>query len=101
MPFFAATAAYIPRTSICSKIMAPVILPKHPLVPGRPDSVQVSVLGFGTSPLGHAYGVRLRFLLFLEQLTGVGTLHTIVEELSCHACMYVLCLLDLTCLYET
>ena len=75
MPFFAATAAYIPRTSFCSKIMAPVILPKHPLVPGRPDSVQVSVLGFGTSPLGHAYGVRLRFSLFLDQLTGVGLLH--------------------------
>jgi hypothetical protein len=37
--------------------MAPVLLPKHPLVPGRPDSVPVSVLGFGCSPLGHAYGV--------------------------------------------
>ena len=34
-----------------------MILPKFPLVPGRPDSVPVSVLGFGTSPLGHAYGV--------------------------------------------
>ncbi|CAL5223727.1 g6284 [Coccomyxa viridis] len=31
-------------------------IPKHPLVPGKPDSFQVSVLGMGTSPLGHAYG---------------------------------------------
>ncbi|CAK0739889.1 hypothetical protein CVIRNUC_001206 [Coccomyxa viridis] len=31
-------------------------IPKHPLVPGRPDSAKVSILGMGTSPLGHAYG---------------------------------------------
>ena len=38
-------------TSMTAKI------PKHPLVPGKPDSFQVSILGMGTSPLGHAYGV--------------------------------------------
>ena len=33
-------------------------LPKHPLVPDKENSALTSIMGFGTSPLGHAYGVR-------------------------------------------
>ena len=34
-------------------------LPKHPLVPAKANSALTSIMGFGTSPLGHAYGVRV------------------------------------------
>ena len=37
-----------------------VLLPRALLAPGRPDGALASVVGMGTSPLGHAYGVRAR-----------------------------------------